>query len=95
MTCYYKRTMAKKRKTPRVKKRFRLNKGDLCYLRGMLMAKTRTDIGWPEFCEYLGIKRRYLAYLKTGERKGGPKLMRGVLSLREYGVMVDISDFME
>ena len=83
----------RKPKTPVVKKEFALTVEQLYWLRGTLMAKLRKEVTWIDFCRYIGISRRHLLWIRTGERRPGKKLFSGILGLREYGVMVHMSDF--
>jgi len=83
----------KKQKMLPAPKKFVVTEGDLCWLRGSLMAKLRKDITWVDFYGYLGVSQRTANYIKTGQRGAGEKTFRGIMGLREYGIMVHMSDF--
>lgn len=83
----------KKRRKPGRKTEFAISKEQINYLRGMLMAKTGRDIQHKEFAKMLGISLRQFAYLKSGGRRPGKKTFDGIMKLRDYGIVVHMSDF--
>jgi hypothetical protein len=81
------------KKSPVKPKKVNVTPEHVYWLRGMLMARLRRDITMGEFADILGISHRQLRYLVSGGRAAGPRTFSGVFSLREYGIMVHMSDF--
>ena len=81
------------KKSPVKPKKVNVTAEQIYWLRGMLMARLRRDITMGEFASIIGISRRQLQYLCSGGREAGPRTFGGVFGLREYGIMVHMSDF--
>lgn len=64
------------------------------WIRGLLIARERRDIGWGEFQIMMGCSERYLRYLKSGLRVGSRETVRRLIEMtRERGIIIHLSDF--
>lgn len=67
----------------------------LFWLRGLWMAKIRADVTAADFCKLIGISVRLYNSILVGDRTGGFKTLKGIMALRERGLVVHLSDFAE
>ena len=70
--------------------------GDVLHeIRGKLIQKKKRNVTWTEICEFTGIGRQTLLDIRNGKRRGTPRTLEGLLRLREWGIMIEASDFIQ
>lgn len=77
------------------KLRYRVHGHHLHWVRGLLIAHWRRDVTLKAFADIIGITPRFYQQILSGDRAGGAKTLRGLLALREEGLMLHLSDFAE
>lgn len=61
---------------------------------GLLVARLRRDVSWQEFSELTGISDRQVRYMRFNEHPGGMRTAKKLLTLRNHGLMIHLSDFL-
>ena len=64
----------------------------LWWIRGLLMAREQRDVSWGEIAQLTGIPIRTMRHLLDGY-VGGATTINRLLTLRQYGLMIHLSDF--
>lgn len=65
----------------------------LWWIRGLLIVREQRDVSWGEIAQLTGIPIRTMRHLLDGEFVGGPLTIKRLLTLRDYGLMIHLSDF--
>lgn len=60
---------------------------------GLLVARLRREVSWNEFSEMTGISLRQVRYMRFNEHPGGMRSAKGLMKLRDLGLMIHLSDF--
>lgn len=87
--------MKKKKPATSKKGRYVISAEILHYLRGALIMQERRNINWKEFAEIVGLSHWYIGELRGGRMSGGRKSVNRLLALRNRGIMIHPSDFLE
>lgn len=61
---------------------------------GLLVARLRRNVTWEEFSQMTGISARQVRYMRFNEHPGGMRTAKKLLTLRNVGVMIHLSDFL-
>ncbi len=70
--------------------------GDVLHeIRGKLIQKKKRNVTWMEICKFTGISRQTLLNIRNGKMRGSPKTLERLLRLREWGIMIEASDFIQ
>ena len=80
--------MAKKRT-----KKIIVTRKDLWRLRGELTARRQENVTWAIFSELTGIPRNTIIRIIVGDRNAGPITLRRLMTLRDHGIVLHLSDF--
>jgi transcriptional regulator with XRE-family HTH domain len=70
--------------------------GDVLHeIRGKLIQKKKRNVTWIEICEFTGIGKQTLLDIRNGKLRGSPRTLERLLKLREWGIMIEASDFIQ
>lgn len=82
-----------KRNPPKVKKKLRVDKTHLWWALALVSAQERRPVHWEEFSQITGLSRRAIRHIMAGDYIGGTKIINALMTLRDRGVMIHLSDF--
>lgn len=84
---------AKRKPYTRRKRRLGVTTSHLYWIKGLLMVRYRRDVHWADLIALTGLTPRAIRHISCGDRIGGKRTLNKLMTLREHGFMIHLSDF--